>query len=86
MLPIDTLGPLFILFGFGLVLATFAFVIWAVVDAARTPDARWNAAGQNKALWLAIIIGVAILGGGLGWLGALLYVLVARKAMRQPAH
>lgn len=80
----ESLGALAILAGFGLVLASFGFVVWALIDASRYTGEQWRQSGQSKALWLAIIIAVAVIGcGGLGWIGALLYVVVARPALRR---
>ena len=80
----EALGALAILFGFGLALAVIGFVVWAVIDAARYTGDQWRQAGQSKALWLTIIIGIAVIGcGGFSWTGALLYLLVARPALRR---
>lgn len=79
----DALGALFILLGFAIALAILGLWIWCIVDAARRPDAEWSAAGQSKGLWLAIIIGVGVLGcGSFGWVGSLLYVLIPLPALR----
>jgi hypothetical protein len=81
---VEALGALAILFGFGLALGVMAFVIWAIVDAARYTSEEWRRAGQSKPLWLAIVIGVGVIGcGGFGWVGALLYVLIPRPALRR---
>ena len=43
-----------------------AVPIWGIVDAAQRPDAAWEAAGQNKTLWIVlqaaglVVCGVAI--------------------------
>jgi hypothetical protein len=55
-------------------LAGFVFWIWALVDAARRPQRQWATAGKSQALWLVVIV-------LLGWLGALLYCLIARPAL-----
>jgi hypothetical protein len=57
-----------------LALGLAALWIWSLVDALRISDQRWAAAGQNKVLWLVLIV-------LLGLLGSLLYVLMPRKAL-----
>ena len=76
----EALGALAILLGFVLFVAGLALWLWAVVDAVRRPEAQWAAAGQSKALWLVVLV-VSLLVGGLAWIGALLYLLVARPAL-----
>lgn len=60
-----------------LVLVAAAIWIWSLVDALRIPDQRWSAAGENKILWVILIV-------VLGLLGSLLYVLMPRKKMGSP--
>jgi hypothetical protein len=81
---LEALGALAILFGFGLALAVVGFVIWAAVDAARHTGEQWRQARQSKALWVTVILGGAVIGcGGFGWVGALLYVLIPRPALKR---
>jgi hypothetical protein len=80
----DALGGLFILLGFGLAVAMLVFWVWGIVDAARRPDAQWQAAGHSKALWLGVIVGTGLLGCfTFGWLGSLLYILIPRPALQR---
>jgi heme/copper-type cytochrome/quinol oxidase subunit 2 len=65
---------LFVMFGLGCT----AFWIWSIVDAARTPEQVWMAAGQNKILWIVLI---AVLGVVL----SLVYVLWPRPELRRAA-
>ena len=82
----STRSKLAILVGFVLALGLLAFTLWALIEAIGRPAEQWAAAGQSKALWLGVIVGVAILGfGGLGWVGALLYALIARPALKRAA-
>jgi hypothetical protein len=62
-----------------LVPALVLAAIWisSLVDALRIPDQRWAAAGQNKVLWVVLIV-------VLGLLGSLLYVLMPRKTLVAP--
>ncbi|HEX6876997.1 MAG TPA: hypothetical protein VF165_15160 [Nocardioidaceae bacterium] len=81
----DALGGLFILLGFVLAIAFLAVWAWGIIDAASRPQQQWAAAGQSKALWLGLIVGLgAVLGcGTLGWVGSLLYALIARPALKR---
>jgi hypothetical protein len=81
----DALGGLFILLGFVLAIAFLALWVWGIIDAARRPGHQWAAAGQSKALWLGIIVGLGlVLGcGSLGWVGSLLYAFIARPALER---
>lgn len=57
-----------------LFLVMAALWIWSLVDALRIPDQRWSAAGENKILWVVLIV-------VLGILGSILYVLIPRKRL-----
>ncbi|NYI76938.1 hypothetical protein [Nocardioides panzhihuensis] len=55
-----------------------AITVWwlmMLVQALRTPDSVWTAAGQSKILYVLLMI-------FLGWIGALLYVFIARPGLR----
>lgn len=53
----DTFG----FFGWIISLAGVGLAIWGIVDAAPRPDVQWAAAQQNKQLWMALLIGSAVL-------------------------
>jgi hypothetical protein len=57
---------------------TFGMVLWLVglVEALRTPDGQWEVAGQSKLLYVLLMV-------FLGLLGTLLYVLIARPALKR---
>lgn len=55
-------------------LATTVVWILSLVDALRIDDQRWAAAGQNKLLWVLLIV-------LLGLLGSLLYAVMARPSL-----
>ena len=74
LVAIAALLLLFAMFGLGCT----AFWIWSIVDATRTPDHVWTAAGQNKILWIVLI---AVLGVVL----SLVYVLWPRPELRRVA-
>jgi hypothetical protein len=67
-------------------LANIAVCLWAIFDAASRPENQWMAAGQSKGLWLTSLTVVAILGCfTFGWIGALLYALIPRRALVRAA-
>ncbi len=52
-----------------LLLAAFVVCLWAIVDAALRPRVAFEAAGQNKVLWIVLpIVGLflGVIGGVLG--------------------
>lgn len=54
--------------------AIFGLKLFALIDAAVRPQAAWRAAvSQSKTLWL-VILGVALLLGGIGLLGVVALV------------
>ena len=53
-----------------------ALWLWSLIDALRTHDQTWKAAGQNKLVWIVVII-------LLGFLGAILYVVISRPALKR---
>lgn len=55
-------------------LALFVWWLMVLVEALREPDPAWVAAGQNKILWVLLMV-------FLGVLGTVLYVLIARPAL-----
>ena len=58
--------------------ALAALWVASLVDALRRPDSQWKAAGQNKTLFVVLIILT-------GWLGALLYAVIPRPALKAAA-
>jgi hypothetical protein len=58
----------------GLVLA--GLWVWSLVDALRIRDQVWDAAGQNKVLWVLLIV-------LLGLLGSVLYLFIPKPALRR---
>ncbi len=67
------LGLFILLFGI-VALAGFAFWIWSLVDAIQRPDAEWEQAGQNKLIWILVIVLI-------GFIGSIIYLLVARPQL-----
>lgn len=60
-----------------LVISVVATIWWVLVlvEAVKVPDPAWAAAGQNKLLYVLLMV-------FLGVLGSLIYVLVARPALK----
>jgi DMSO reductase anchor subunit len=51
-----------------------ALWLWSLVDALRTSDQTWDAAGQSKLVWVVVII-------FLGLLGSSLYLAIPKRAL-----
>ena len=67
---------LFFLVMLALALASTVFWVWMLVDVLRRPDQQFAAAGQNKVLWVLVVV--------FGhFLGALIYLLVARPELER---
>lgn len=60
--------------------ATLVLPILALIDAARRPQAQWQAAGQRQAVWI-ILNAVAVVLCGLGWIIAAVYLLLIRPKL-----
>lgn len=59
-------------------LAGFAFWIWMLIDALRRPSTDWEAADQNQVVYIVVIV-------VLGFIGAVVYALVARPRLKAVA-
>ena len=59
----------------GMFLAALAFWIFTLVDSLQIPDHIWQAAGQNKLLWVLLIV-------FLGLLGSILYMVIPRPSLK----
>ncbi len=65
-----------------LLLASLVLSVWALVDAAIRPKSAFDAAGQNKVLWIALpLVGILFLGFIGGILG-LVYLSVIRPKIK----
>ena len=72
------IGTLFLLLG----LASIFIAVWALIDAAIRPTMAFQAAGQNKVLWIILpIIGLFFFGFIGGILGAV-YLGVIRPKVK----
>jgi len=58
----------------------FVPVLWfgALIEALRAPDWLWKQAGQNKGLYVALIVILVLL-------GSVLYILIARRSLQAVA-
>lgn len=72
-----TPGASFLLLGALLALAGLVLMIWAAVHAATRPASAFEAVGQSRVLWLALVIGGFFL-QPLGFLSAVAYLVWAR--------
>ena len=59
-----------------------ALVIWSIVDAATRPEQAWGAAGQNKALWVALLAVGLVLFAIPGFVIAVGYLTAIRPKLR----
>jgi hypothetical protein len=57
--------------------------IWTVVDANKYSDATWKAAGQNKILWIALPLVLAVCCGCLTLIPVLIYFLSIKPKLDQ---
>ena len=72
-LPVGTVAVFGLFALFALVFT--ALWLWSLVDALQFSDQRWTAAGENKMLWVLLIV-------FLGIIGSVLYVAIPRPALR----
>ena len=61
-----------------MMLVGLGILVMALVDLVRRPAAAWEASGHNQLVWALIVILV-------GFLGPLLYLLIARPALETAA-
>jgi hypothetical protein len=59
-----------------LLVVPLALLVWALVDLVRRPEVEWITAGQDRMVWVLIVILV-------GFVGPILYLLVARSRLDQ---
>lgn len=52
--------------------------IWMLIDALVRPASAWRAADRSQVAWILVLV-------LLSWIGALLYLVIARPALRQAA-
>jgi uncharacterized membrane protein YbhN (UPF0104 family) len=69
------IGLLVVLIG----LATIGLLVLALVDLLKRPARVWDEAGHNQLVWALVVIFV-------GFIGPILYLLVARPALEAAAR
>jgi Protein of unknown function (DUF2516) len=67
-----------------LLVATIGVTIWAIVDAARRPEAAFYAARSNKTAWIIVLVATAFM--GFGWLLGAFYLLSTRGKVQSHAE
>ena len=58
-----------------------ALPVWAIVDALRASEAQWDAVGQSRLVWVAVILVGAVCGGFFGVVLAAVYLLTVRPKL-----
>lgn len=71
----DLLFPVGSLAVLAVIVIVAALWLWSLADALRTNDQTWKAAGQNKLVWVVVIV-------LLGPLGPVLYLAVPKRALK----
>ncbi len=56
--------------------------VWAMIDAAIRPDPAWKDAGQNKVLWIVLLLAALLVLRPVGILVAIAYFAVIRPKIR----
>ncbi len=62
-------------------LGSLAVTIWAIVDACCRSEVAWRRTGQNRALWVAVLIGGWLVTGIVGVVLALAYLAAVRPRL-----
>ena len=75
MLHIVPIQVIFFLFFAAISIGLFIVWVMMLIEALKTPTTTWDAAGQNQLLY---VIGMFVV----GIVGTLLYILIARPALR----
>lgn len=57
------------------ILAVLVLFIWGLIDCLRYPDQAWDAVGQQKIVWILVIVFV-------GCIGPLLYFFIPRPKLK----
>lgn len=60
---------------FVLIIGAIVLFIWALIDCLRYPDQAWDAVGQQKIVWILVVVLV-------GCIGPLLYFFIPRPKLK----
>jgi hypothetical protein len=63
-------------------LACLVLPIWAIVDAVVRTESAWAAAGQNKTLWVVLLVVCTFVVAPLGLVLAIVYLASIRPKLR----
>ncbi|MFN8104671.1 MAG: PLDc N-terminal domain-containing protein [Acidimicrobiia bacterium] len=69
------IGIGFLVLYFAVIVAAIVLFIWALIDCLRYPDQAWEAVGQQKIVWILVIVLV-------GCIGPLLYFFIPRPKLK----
>lgn len=67
------------------IVATWVIPVWAIVDAARHPEADFAAIGASKTTQLVVLALSAIVCGPIGTIISAIYLLTTRRQLRAVA-
>jgi hypothetical protein len=62
-------------------IAIFALCVWAIIDAAVHSKSVWEGAGQNKVLWITLLVVFTILFRFVGVILAIYYLAAVRPKL-----
>lgn len=65
-------------------LVSLALTVFGIVDIVRQPDAAWKASGQNKVLWIVLVILLGLIGFLVYWFAIRPKVVAAAGAAPPP--
>lgn len=69
------IGIGFLILYFVVIIGAIVLFIWALIDCLRWPDQAWDAVGQQKIVWILVVVLV-------GCLGPLLYFFIPRPKLK----
>ena len=73
------MAGLVVAFGGLIMLAGLVLLIVALVDLVRRPTEAWASSGHNQLVWALVVVFV-------GFIGPMLYLLIARPALDAAAY
>lgn len=67
-------------------LVVLVLVAWALIDALTKPAWAWEAANQNRTLWIVVLVLGLICGGLIGLIAAIIYLTSIRPKVQAAAQ